>query len=173
MFARSVRNRIVKEIRECMTKWYAGDHIHAACLYWAGMTCYWIRTRYRVRAIIQAGSMSWPCVDKDDGMSPTHFSYVFDPDDPASRAALRSGQMPEMHVWAAIPTDKTIIDLTTCYLIQQAKHRANIEWTAPMPPDHLWCRADDLPPGVLYRPAPEATLWAHEKVMRSFPYRAS
>jgi hypothetical protein len=63
------------------------------------------------RALIQAGSMSWPIVSpsQDDGKSPTHFSYEWSPWREESQAALRLGQLSvegqnkDDDTWTSIP----------------------------------------------------------------------
>ncbi len=160
MFTPTERELVVAYLRERMPHFYKGQPIEAACLYWAGLVCAHLTKVHGIRTILQAGTMQWPCVAEDDGVSPTHFSYVWEPDSEVTRAMLRLNHMPEMHVWAAVPSRNEIIDLTTRYLVEQAKHRAGLEWSAAPPPDFLWCRADALPAGVRYKPAYEATLWA-------------
>lgn len=147
-----------------MERFYRGRRLAAACLYWAGYTCTYLTRRYHVRTILQAGTMEWPCTAEDDGLSPTHFSYVYEPESNLTKVMLAADLMPEMHVWAAIPSRNEIIDLTTRFLVSQARHRANIAWTAPAPPDFLWARAEELPPGVIYQPDCAATLWAVRKL---------
>ncbi len=167
MFTPQLKRRIVKKVRDGMVRFYRGPRLEAACLYWAGYTAACLSRRYQLRAIIQAGTTEWPCVKHDDGVSITHFGYVYEADSNMTRVMLASDLMPEMHVWAAIPSRNEIIDLTTRYLVDQAKHRANITWSAPAPPDFIWSPADELPPGVIYRPDPSATLWALRKLAAS------
>lgn len=151
------KDRIVGEVRARMRTWYSGPNLEAACLYWAGMVCHVLHAR-GVRAILQAGTHMWPCMGEDDGVSATHFSYVWEPDHPLSVNALAAGGMPEMHVWVGVPATGEIIDVTTCYLVKQARVRAGINWTAPAPPDYLW--SSKPPTGVVYRPNREATMLA-------------
>jgi hypothetical protein len=155
------KNAVVKRIRERMMGWYKGPNIQAACLYWAAMAVTEL-TKRGVRTILQAGTSMWPCVAEDDGVSPTHFSYCWDPRSAETHARLNEGLLPEMHVWAAIPSRGEIIDLTTRYLIAQARDRAGLTWCGPVPPDYLWANATELPDGVVYRPDRAATFIAHE-----------
>jgi hypothetical protein len=57
------------------------------------------------RALIQAGSMSWPIVSpgQDDGKAATHFSYEWSPWREESQVALKLGLLPEIHVWVGLP----------------------------------------------------------------------
>jgi hypothetical protein len=132
--------------------------LEGACLYWARMTGVYLHARYDVDTRLRAGSMCWPCVapSEDDGKSPTHYSYVWDPDDPLSQAALAAGIMPELHAWIEIPDTHEIIDLTTRYLMSRAT-RAGLKWSASPPPPYLWTTRDKLPEGVIYRADPVAT----------------
>lgn len=159
MLDQATKTAIVERVRARMAAWYEGKFIEAACLYWAGMAIDEL-TRRGHRAILQAGTMQWPCVTHDDGVSPTHFSYVWDPGSPESTYAVMMGALPEMHVWAAIPADGEIIDVTTRYLPMQASRLAGLKWKGPTPPDYLWCGAAGLPKGVRYRPNRDATVLA-------------
>lgn len=173
MFTSTKKKRIVAEIRKRMTAFHRGKHIEAACLYWAGLACDELWSRYRVRTILQAGTMEWPCSATDDGVAPTHFGYVWERDSLVTHSMIAQQLMPEIHVWAAIPTRNEIVDVTTCYLIRQAKHRACIEWTATAPPDFLWVRADQIPDRVIYQPDYDATRLAVQMLARSGGLRLS
>lgn len=152
---------VIAEVRERITAHVLpGQPLMALCLQHAVLTVQAIRAR-GTRAIIQAGSASWRYrrPDLDDGACSTHFSYVWDPTHPASRAALAQREMPEMHVWAAIPHGDApaIVDLTTRFWPQQARRLAGLEWTAERPPEYLW----GIPPaGARYVPAEAATMLA-------------
>lgn len=168
MFTSSKKKRIVAEIRARMRSFYLGNHIEAACLYWAGIVCDELWSRYHVRTILQAGTMEWPCAaESSDEHAPTHFGYVWEADSSVTRAMIAQDLMPEMHVWAAIPSRNEIVDVTTCFLIHQAKHRACIDWTAAPPPEFLWVLADQIPHGVIYHPDYEATKLAASMLARS------
>ena len=61
-------------------QWYANQaDVGGRCLYWS-LTLMGVLLQRGYRALIQAGSMSWPIVPpgEDDG-SPTHFSYEWSP----------------------------------------------------------------------------------------------
>ena len=148
---RSEKDIFVAHINNLMAETYCGQNINAACLYWAGMVCKEINKDIEgPRAIIQGGSMSWPCMgDVDDGVSPTHFSYIFEAGDPQTHKQLKLGRLPEMHVWVAIPETQEIIDLTTKYLTYQAMDLANIKWTAAIPPDYLWVQGVQSFPSLI------------------------
>lgn len=107
---------------------------------------------------IHAGSMSWPIIDldKDDGVSPTHFSFMWSPDDAASVIAMIEGRMPEMHVWLWLPDTKEIVDFTTHEIVERAKTTANLEWTVTLPPPFVWLKFNELPKGVAYSPNVDA-----------------
>jgi hypothetical protein len=149
-FSDEQKDFIVADIHNRFTRSFRGAHIEAACLYWAGATRDYLNAIYDVGAVVQAGSMNWPFNATDDGVSPTHFSYEWDLNSPASREALRRGMLPEMHCWVAIPTTGQLVDLTTRYLVQRAR-QAGLTWTASEPPKFLWTHACSLPPRVLYR----------------------
>lgn len=57
-------------------QWYADQAEHGGrCLYWS-LTLMGVLLQRGYRALIQAGSMSWPIVSpgQDDGKAATHFS---------------------------------------------------------------------------------------------------
>jgi hypothetical protein len=129
---------------------------NGSCLYWT-LTGMGTLLSLGYRAIIQAGSMSWPIVPAhlDDGMQPTHFSYEWSPWREESQAALKLGLLPEIHIWIALPDVKELVDFSTKWLPRQAAREGSIWGTAP-PPDFLWCGVEDLPAGVVYKPDMEA-----------------
>lgn len=145
-----------------------------ACLIYAEHTQDVVQDITGLRTIIQAGSASWPRIkpEEDDGVSPTHFSYVWT--DPPTTAAMRdiifcavtSGHLPEMHCWAAIPETGEIIDFTTKFQKEQCEKRAHLSWTAPEPPEYIWSHMHSLPDGVLYQPTFTACKFAHHMIYR-------
>ncbi len=124
---------------------------HRACLYWAQAAVEELAAR-GVRAIIQAGSASWRMVDPvdDDGVSPTHFSYIW------TGRRVAGVPMPEMHVWCAVPPS-TIIDLTT-WAQPLVAAEFGMAWPAKKPPLFVW---GDPPEGSVYKPELRACLLAH------------
>ena len=147
------RERIARSIDNTFFEHYDGGRPGQACLYWA---CYTVQVlkALGVRAIIQAGSASWPRLrpDQDDGVSPTHHSYVWEPDSAVTKARLAAGAMPELHVWAAIPDRGEIIDMTTRYWPHQCWLSQQRDWPGDKPPTYFWGTANELPEGVLYAP---------------------
>ncbi len=134
-------------------EWYADQAEHGGrCFYWS-LTLMGLLLQKGYRALIQAGSLSWPIVPagQDDGHSPTHFSYEWSPWREESQAALRLGLLPEIHVWVGLPDQNELLDFTTKFLPEQAA-KEGLAWHTPPPPDFLWCRPDELPEGVIYKP---------------------
>ncbi len=110
----------------------------------------------RIPAVFLAGSMSWRVVapERDDGISPTHYSYIWSPHEPRSSANYaahsratsgsltelmasvdRLPQLPEVHCWAVLLHEETpyIVDLTTESLKPLAT-RLGLTWSMPDPP---------------------------------------
>jgi hypothetical protein len=147
----SERDRLARLINNTFFAHYDGDRPAQACLYWA---CYTVEVLMAlgIRAIIQAGSASWPRLrpDQDDGVSPTHHSYVWEPDSAATRFRLAAGDLPEMHVWAAVPERGEIIDMTTRYWPDQCLSIQELDWPGDKPPTYFWGTADEVPDGVIY-----------------------
>ena len=147
------RERLARIIDNTFFAHYDGSRAGQACLYWAHYTVE-VLTALGIRAIIQAGSASWPRVrpDQDDGVSPTHHSYVWEPDSAVTKARIATGDMPEMHVWAAIPALRQIIDMTTRYWPEQCLLIQGRNWPGNEPPTYFWGTARELPDGVIYAP---------------------
>lgn len=145
--------------------------IEASCFWHAVVGMKYLQDRVKdgtlpkgTLVLIQAGSMSWPIVkpEDDDGVSPTHFSYVYERDNPDNAInLLLYGALPEMHVWNALLIPKkppVIVDLCTRYHKDQMEwmnrncEGFRMKWTAADPPDHLWAMGRDVPAGVIYKP---------------------
>ena len=69
------------------------------CLYYAHHTAA-VLWRHNLPAVIQAGSLQWPRVrrEEDDGQLDTHFAYMWTPTAPESALSVALGNLPEMHV---------------------------------------------------------------------------
>jgi hypothetical protein len=137
----------------------AGDY--GLCFYYAIHTIEAIRRR-GVRAILQAGSCSWPRLpeEADDGKVMTHFGYIWSPRSAQSVMNVACGGIPEMHVWAGIPEHQDIADLTTGRFVKAAAG-TGMSWLDVHPPKYLWGKP---PPRVLYEPIKEAVVFAFHKV---------
>lgn len=135
------------------------------CLF-ATLAAMRILRKHYYDAHFQAGTMSWPMVtsDKDDGKSPTHFSYVWSPESPASKIARILGGMPEIHCWVAIPQKELIIiDTQTKYFRQNAEEIGFV-WQAPDPPDFLWCEVNKIPDSTIYHAYERAIKFAYHAI---------
>lgn len=114
------------------------------------------------RVILQAGSMAWPCVtpEDDDGVSPTHFAYQWDPGSPDFILGLIRGDFPECHVWnAVIPKSgkPMVVDFSAKYHRENCRlTQPDMKWTAPDPPGFVWYDEDSIPEGVCYTPSASA-----------------
>lgn len=144
---------VVTEIRELLAMHHPNLDPAKGCVYHATATVFTLQ-KHGVRAVFQAGTAMWPRIkpEEDDGVSSTHFSYVWEPDSATTALRLQNNLLPEMHAWAAIPDTQEIVDVTTKYLPRQCEERACLAWTAPQPPDFLWASADEWPDNVVYRP---------------------
>lgn len=156
-FTQAEKQSVIAEVEARMRLAYPGPY-DGACLLYALTTGMTIARRFGARVSICAGSMSWPRIDvrEDDGKVLTHFSYMWEPGHPLSRAALAAGLLPELHAWVELPDTSEIVDPTTRYLVTRAQ-RAGLTWTASPPPFFLWVKRDDLPEGVIYKNEHDAT----------------
>lgn len=116
--------------------------------------------RAGIRLVLQAGDLRWRWQrpENDDGVSPTHFGYIWSPEDPASRAAALRGALPEVHVWLGDPVRQEIVDASTDGLVESARRLIGVEWEVERPPDFLWAPARELPADAVYDCSREATL---------------
>ena len=154
------KGKLVAEIKERVKQ--EAKHLEnsiGACLQYAHHTADVIN-EYGIRALIQGGTMCWPRVtpEQDDGVSSTHFSYVWEPDSKTSRFALAFGALPEIHVWVGIPETNEIVDLTTGKFPEACPVLLGEPWLGPRPPDYLWQKG--CPERVVYEANQEATLYA-------------
>lgn len=132
----------------------------ARCVFFGIETVRAIREMLGARAVLQAGSAGWPRLrpDQDDGKADTHFSYVWSPQEAPSRILLAQGRMPEVHVWAALPREREIVDLTAGLWPDQAA-RFGYDWPGDRPPRYFWGGAQHLPAGAYYRAEREAIMF--------------
>ena len=124
---------IYRATRNRYRQWYADQAEHGGgCFYWT-LTLMGVLLQKGYRALIQAGSMSWPIVPpgQDDGKSPTHFFYEWSPWREKSHAALRLGLLPEIHVWVGLPDQNELLDFATKFLPEQAVKEGLI-WRTPL-----------------------------------------
>ena len=81
---KAIRDELFRRTREAVSA--EQPHLAGNCLEfaWHG---YQVSKTFAgaPRTIIQAGSASWPRLAIDDGISPTHFSYEWDANDPNTR----------------------------------------------------------------------------------------
>lgn len=142
------------------------------CLHWA-FTVVEVLKLAGVHAVVNAGSMSWPRLtpEQDDGKETTltHFTYLWEPDSPATLENLKNFKLPEMHVWAGIPGNQEIIDLSTGYIAEHCVKGTGMDWPGPKPPAWLWCNVQNLPERVYYTPNRQATEIAYQFSRGMFP----
>ena len=136
------------------------------CLYYARETVAVLRHN-GIKAVLQAGSMQWPIVkpEDDDGVSNTHFAYMWEPDHPLSILATKFGALPEIHVWVGLPETQEVVDFSTRYFKEAAEERG-LKWRTEDPPQYLW--AHELPNWVRYVPNRDATIFAMKLLIESF-----
>jgi hypothetical protein len=87
----------------------------------------------------------------------THYGYEWEADSATNVIQIMKGEMPEMHVWAALPERNQIIDLTTGFQPERCGTLLGMDWPAARPPDWLWLEADRaVDAGAYYEPCPDA-----------------
>src|SRR5665213_2409584 len=111
------QEQVIAEVLERMAKLGGAVRAEHGCLFYGAFTALAIAKR-GTRALLQAGSASWlfKAPEKDDGVGPTHYSYVFETGSVQTAFQLACGGLPEVHCWAAIPETQEIIDPTTRHL---------------------------------------------------------
>jgi len=151
------KEMIYRAVSLQLNEWYGEELKHkGACLYWMQLTLIALR-RLGLRALPQAGTMHWRFVppEMDDGKCAMWFGYEWSPENDLSKFAIQHGLVPEIHCWIGLPDTNEIVDFSTRYVQEQAE-REGYRWLAPVPPDYIWCQADQLPDGVFYKPEIDA-----------------
>lgn len=159
------RSKVIREIERQVSKL---DDRPGLCLYYAHHALS-ILHRHGYRATIQAGSLQWPRIkpEEDDGVSNTHFAYMWTPGAYESAMSVMMGNLPEMHCWVGIVDQQEIVDFTTRHL-KTAASALGMAWTAPDPPRYLWCPAKETPHWVCYAPNRDASIYAGLLLKRLF-----
>lgn len=152
------KDAIIARTTEIFARRYSGSCTpQGGCLFWASAFCE-AMSENGYKAKIVAGSASFQFRVHDDGVSPTHFSYMFNAQEAVPR--FIQGLLPEMHVWA-ITEAIELVDLTTGYQCQQAIIIGNFKWDKELiPPVYLWCPVKNIPRQFVYSPSPVASAMA-------------
>lgn len=156
---REVQREVETLVRRVARRQGVEHMLAALCPVWAGATVH-VLARHGVRACLQAGTAGWRRLrpEEDDGVVDTHCSYVWELGSVETQVRLARGMLPEMHVWAAIVEDQVLIDFTTGRWLERFKQLTPaLTWSAPLPPEFLWCQAEHLPAACYYQPDLEAT----------------
>jgi hypothetical protein len=161
---RPTKETIYRETVSQYTEWYGEEHAgNGACLYWS-LTAGAVFQRHGIRSLLQAGTMLWPACE-DHGTNNTHFGYTWSPEDIGSKAALKLGLFPEIHIWIGLPETQEIVDFSVRHLPELAA-KDGVIWTLPRPPEFLWATKDELPEGVRYMPEIPAMNWLLARLMK-------
>lgn len=121
-----------------------------------------------IRALLQGGTAYWTRIKPEDDLPglATDWGFKFEWNHETVRAIMQ-GQLPEMHVWAAIPCkEPEIIDLTTRFWKKRCEDDGYV-WTAPEPPEYLWCLGDEMPKGAHYEVSEKGTKLAYQFLLQS------
>lgn len=161
---RNNRGQVAAWVRNAFDQFFADDEERGACLYWTWAGCQILR-RCGYRAILQAGSASWP-IQEDQGNNPTHFSYMWQPNHPDSAPLVAAGALPECHVWIGLPDEGEIVDFSTGSLRQICERKHGLKWELPDPPSYIWCKPHKLPDEWIYRPHMSAIRYVLEMLER-------
>jgi len=147
---RPLKRKILKEAEKIFRRKYAkkcgslSPGRAGMCPYWA-LAVIEAAGKHGKRLVLQAGSMQWRIVPPhlDDGVSANAFAYMWSPNEPASRRAIQMGALPEVHVWAADPETKEIIDLSTRDFKRIAENQFGLKWGTKPPPPYLWVNQEE------------------------------
>lgn len=157
------KDAFAKEVKTlARSLWWIEGVEGGRCLYYSAAALLLFKN-LGVDACLQAGSLSWPMIrmEEDDGVSPTHFSYMWEGLTAKNLTRLASGLLPEIHVWVALPKERQVVDFSTGELPEEAR-RLKVTWTGPTPPDYLWDTC--APAYVRYVPDMVATQIASQLV---------
>ncbi len=154
VFSQQEKDRIVVEVRAELAQRFESIPPHRSCLY-ASWTM--IRRLFQEGAvpILQAGNMQWPRItrEQDDGVSDSHWAYMYSPETVASQRSMMNGEMPEIHIWVGrLDHPQELIDINTCHFPNACKDMMRLDWPGPRPPDYLWQHPEEgLPDWVNYK----------------------
>jgi hypothetical protein len=159
------RGKIIAEIERDVGRL---ENWPGLCLFSAHHTAS-VLWRHRYKAVIQAGSLQWPRIrrEEDDGVINTHFAYEWTPGAYESALSVALGNLPEIHVWVGLLDSQEIVDFTTRHL-KAAAAEQGMAWSAADPPAYLWCPAAAPPDWVVYRPNRDASVYACTILKRLF-----
>jgi len=177
---RNVKRRIIKDAEKIFRKKYSHmcsmDNPGGYCPLWA-LAVVEAGAKNGRKLVIMAGSMQWRIVPEhlDDGVMNNAFAYMWSPDDPQSRMAMRMGLLPEVHVFAGDPETQEFIDLSTRDFKRIAENKFGLKWLTPPPPRYVWGKINEIPSDANYMPNRDATLFVISKLskMGLFPPRGS
>lgn len=157
-----VQQAVVARARQLFEEKFPDCEPAGACLFWAWVVCCAAK-EHGVSLQVFAGTMFWPRVV---GPEPQWFGYPWDPTDPGSQHAMEHDLLPCMHVWAGSRQTREWVDLSVRFLPAEARRSGHVPWTAPEPPDFLWCSVHEPPEGVVYLPVADACAFAASRLTR-------
>ena len=151
------RRKLIIEIEHALNQ---TENRPGLCIYYANTVANLLH-RHGLHVVIQAGSLQWPRIRRaeDDGVTNSHFAYMWSPHTTASLRSMSIGNLPEMHVWVGLIESQELVDFSTRHF-KEAAQKLGMTWTADSPPPYVWCPANQLPDWVRYTPNREATLFA-------------
>lgn len=144
---------------------------HGACLHWttAGIMAFHVLTRHI--AIVQAGTCYWPRlpiyqIESDADKDPNHqYGFKWNGEyTPEDIHQMMLGNLPEMHIWIALPELKEIVDFSVHGFPDHCKQYLGLDWPGPKPPKYFWAAAGEIHHYVNYEPNQLATIIAHDLV---------
>lgn len=149
-------------------------NMDGGCIYLAAATIFYMARIHSNRDIhLQAGTAQWPRVttrEQDDGECATHYSYVFEADDPATQAKLMAGELPECHAWCFDRKTGCLIDLSVGSQVAMCKKTTGMDWPGPLPPDYIWHKATKLPDWTVYSADPAAIAIAEMGIKQTIDF---
>lgn len=151
MFDETAQKKVFKQYEVYLAKILpARIPIEKACFYHSIAMKLAIDKLTKMRSVIAAGSATFLAVPEelDDGVSPTHYSYVYEGWD------CFPWELPELHCWVAgcdVDGKIYLIDPTVKYVPSLAED-LGIKWRTPKPPKCLWVEPSNLPKGWHYVP---------------------
>ena len=148
-----LRAAVAAEARQLLRRW---ETAHPGNCLWSGAAAVTTCRVYGLRAVLQAGTAFWQRTASMD-FTTNAFGYQWwGLQHPQTRERLREGLLPEMHVWAALPSCGELVDVAAGDFPAQCQRLIGQPWELPSPPDVLWASAKTMPREADYRPDLEA-----------------
>jgi hypothetical protein len=152
-------DEVVDRARAIFARRYSDVKPEQGCIYWAA-AFQEAAAEFDIKSLVVAGSAQFQFRADTDGVSNTHFSYMFDSMEAVTR--MSQGLPPEFHAWNVLENGE-MVDLTTGFQAKQANDLLGYVWEKEFTlPDYFWGKPEY--PKMVYRADSTATRFVALKI---------